>query len=159
MQNTKYKIHTGPAVLIRPSLRYKTEVSQKTSYWDTELQIWVLQSKWKYLRPSKSSKGGKEARLEEGKERQKGWTYRCFLTPANAQVLQDFSLSFYDGGTGTWPYQRPDTRPDPEFKFSAHWRWSGSHTQIKLRPFKPTPVSRTRTEEKKGRIGEVEKRK
>ena len=41
-QNTEYKTHTGMAVLIRHSLKYKIAVSQKTSYRDRELQIRVL---------------------------------------------------------------------------------------------------------------------
>ena len=38
-QNVKYKTHIGTAVLIRHSLKYKIEGSQKTSYRDAELPI------------------------------------------------------------------------------------------------------------------------
>jgi len=52
-QNTELKhTHINLAVLIRPSLKYKNTVSQKTSYRNTELQIQVLT----YLRSSKISR-------------------------------------------------------------------------------------------------------
>ena len=85
----KTHTHTDPAVLIIQSLKYKNTVSQKTSYRDTELQIQVL--------TTKISKGGKEARLKEEGERggrggRKRWPYRHLLTPADTQVLWDFTL-------------------------------------------------------------------
>ena len=51
----------------------------------------------KSLRSSKISKGGKEARFKDkegggGRGGQKGWPYRCLLSPADTQALWDFTL-------------------------------------------------------------------
>ena len=54
---------------------------------------------------------------------------------------------------------RNQTRPEPEFKFSAKRRWSVSNPQLRLRPFDQIPASRTWGIEKWGRIGRVKERK
>ena len=51
------------------------------------------------------------------------------------------------------------TRPEPEFKFSAKRRSSVSNPQLSLRPFDQIPASRTGGLEKRGRIGRVKERK
>ena len=65
------------------------------------------QSKGKYLRSSKISKEGKEARLKEGgggrRGGQKGWPYRHLLPPADTQAWAS-----REGRTGTRPYQKSD---------------------------------------------------
>ena len=53
---------------------------------------------------------------------------------------------------------RNQIQDQTEFEFSAHWEWSGPNPQIRLKPFIWTVESRT-WRKKKGRIGEVEKRK
>ena len=54
---------------------------------------------------------------------------------------------------------RNQTRPEPEFEFSAKRRWSVSNPQLSLRAFDQIPASRTRGLEKRGRIGRVKERK
>ena len=54
---------------------------------------------------------------------------------------------------------RNQTRPEPEFEFSAKRRWSVSNLQLRLRPFDQIPMSRTRGLEKQRRIGRVKERK
>ena len=100
--NTELKhTHINLAVLIRHSLKYKNIVSQKNFYRDTELQM-----------SSKISKGGKEARLKEGRGGrrggQKAWPYRRLLPPADTQAFRDFTLASREGRTGTQPYHKPD---------------------------------------------------
>lgn len=119
-QNTKLKhTHINLAVLIRHSLKYKNTVSQKTSYRDTELQIQVL--------TSKISKGGKEARLKE----EEGGGGRV---GAEGVALQTSPATYrYPGVMGLYPGPpekgglelgptRNQTRPEPEFEFSAKRR-------------------------------------
>ena len=91
----------------REALKYKDIVSQKTSYRDTELQIQVL--------TSKTSKGGKEARLKEeggggGRGGRKGWPYRRLLPPTDTQMLWDFSLGLQR--REDWNSALPEIRPD-----------------------------------------------
>ena len=54
---------------------------------------------------------------------------------------------------------RNQTRPEPEFEFSAKRRRSVSNPQLSLRPFDQIPASRTGGLEKRGRIGRVKERK
>ena len=134
-QNTKCKTQIGKVVLIRPSLKYKNSVSQKFSSRDKKkFRILVLTEQ------TGISWGAKTRLKEEGKE----WTYRPLLPAAEAQALWDFFLGFQERRIRTQPYS--NTRP--EFEFSAHWRWSCSNPQIRLRPFNQNPVSRIRTKEK-----------
>ena len=103
----------------REALKYKNTVSQKTSYRDTELQIQVL--------TSKISKGGKEARLKE----EEGGGGRV---GAEGVALQTSPATYrYPGITGLFPGPpekgglelgptRNQTRPEPEFEFSAKRR-------------------------------------
>ena len=101
----------------REALKYKNTVSQKTSYRDTTSD------------PStniKDFKGGKEARLkEEGRRRERG---------AKGVVLQTSPATYrYPGVMGLFPGPpekrglelgptRNQTRPEPEFEFSAKRR-------------------------------------
>ena len=106
------------AVLSRHSLKYKNTVSQKTSYRDTELQIQVLTT-------SKISKGGKEARLKEemggsGRRGQKALQ----TSPATCRYPGVMGLCPgppEKGGLELDP-TRNQTRPEPEFEFSAKRR-------------------------------------
>ena len=102
----------------REALKYKNIVSQKTSYRDTELQIQVL--------TSKISKGGKEARLKEegGGGRRGGKRGGLTDVSCHLQILRRY-------GTLPWPPEkgglelsptRNQTRPEPEFEFSAKRR-------------------------------------
>ena len=54
---------------------------------------------------------------------------------------------------------RNQTRPEPEFKFSAKRRQSVFNPQLRLRPFYQIPASRTRGLEKCGMIGRVKERR
>ena len=54
---------------------------------------------------------------------------------------------------------RNQTKPEPEFEFSAKRRWSVSNPQLRLRPFDQIPAFRTGGLEKRGRIGRVKERK
>ena len=54
---------------------------------------------------------------------------------------------------------RNQTRAESEFKFSAKQRGSASNPQLRLRPFDQSPASRTRGQEKQGRIGRAKERK
>ena len=120
--NTELKhTHINLAVLIRHSLKYKNTVFQKTSYRDTELQIQVLTA-------SKTSKGGKEARLkEEGGGGRRGGTKGVVLqttSPATYRyrgVMGLFPGPPEKGGLELSP-TRNQARPEPEFKFSAKRR-------------------------------------
>ena len=50
-------------------------------------------------------------------------------------------------------------RTEPEFEFSAKWRWSVSNPQLRLRPLDQIPVSRTSGLEKRGKIRRIKERK
>ena len=54
---------------------------------------------------------------------------------------------------------RNQTRPEPEFEFSAKGWWSVSNSQLRLRPFDQIPAFRTGGLEKPGRRGRVKERK
>lgn len=106
-QNTNYKTHTGPLILIRHSLKYKTAGSQKTSYKDTIFQIQVLTNRVngisQVFKDFKERKGSQVERRVEG-EGMKWWPYKSFLPPADVQVLHDFSQGLQKGKMGTQPY-------------------------------------------------------
>ena len=104
------------AILIRHSLKYKNTVSQKTSYRDTELQIQAL--------ISKISKGGKEASLkEEGGGGGRGGAKGVALQTSPATYRYPGVMGLFPGppekgGLELGP-TRNQTRPEPEFEFSA----------------------------------------
>ena len=122
-QNTELK-HTciNLAVLIRHSLKHKNTVSQKT-YRDTELQIQVLTLKGKYLRSSKISEGGKEARLKEERGGGGKGCERGGLTDVSCHLQTP-------GPYGTFPWasregragSQPSQKWEPKFEFSAKSR-------------------------------------
>ena len=102
--------------LIRHSLKYKNTVSQKTSYRDTELQIQVL--------TSKISKGGKEARLkEEGGGGGRGGVKGVALQMSPATYRYPGVMGLFPGPPEKGELERGptrnQTRPEPEFEFSA----------------------------------------
>ena len=116
----------------REALKYKNTVSQKTSYRDTELQIQVLTStiSREERKPSWKKKGE-----EAGEVGQKGWPYR----PATYRYLGVMGL--FPGppekGGLELGLTRNQTRPEPEFEFSAKRRWSVSNPQLRLRALRP----------------------
>ena len=84
-----------------------------------------------YKNPStnnKDFKGGKEARLKEERgggeteQGQKGWPYSRLLPPTDAQALWDFSLGLQRREDWNSALTRNQTRPEPEFEFSAKMR-------------------------------------
>ena len=104
----------------KEALKHKNTVSQKTSCRDTELQIQVLTA-------SKILKGGKEARLKEevGGGRRGGVKGVALQTsPATYRypgVMGLFPGPPEKGGLELGP-TRNQTRPEPEFRFSAKRR-------------------------------------
>ena len=103
----------------REALKYKNTVSQKTSYRDTELQIPVLTS-------SKISKGGKEVRLKEEGEEAGGGAKEVALQMSPATYRYPGVMGLFPGppekgGLELGP-TRNQTRPEPEFEFSAKKR-------------------------------------
>ena len=62
------------------------------------------------------------------------------------------------GGLDLGP-TRNQTRPEPEFEFSAKRRWSVSNPQLRPRPFDQIPASRTGGLEKRERVGRIKERK
>ena len=96
---------------------------------------------------------------------------------SQARILEWVAISFSRGSSwpGDWIHVfyigrsilhhwatrealRNQIQDQTEFEFSAHWGWSGPNPQIRLKPVNWTVESRT-WRKKKGRIGEVEKRK
>ena len=102
----------------REALKYKNTVSQKTSYRDTELQIQVLTV-------LKVSKGGKEARLKEGEkagEGEKGVVLRTSLAACRYPRVMGLYPGPPEKGRLELGPTRNQTRPEPEFEFSAKRR-------------------------------------
>ena len=146
-------------------------VSQKISYKDSKLQVWVstdgvnrntlgLQREgkrtgWKRRKEREKKMVSSWSGMRKTKKEGVALQSSCHLQMP--RCYGNFLLGFQER-TGTQPYQKPEIRPEPEFKFSANWRWSSCDPQLRLRPFNQTPESSTGGEEKKSRIGGVEKR-
>ena len=112
----------------------------------------------KYKNPStniKDFKGGKEARLKEEGGGRKGEakgvalqtspaTYRC------SGIMGLFPGPPVKGGLELSP-TRKQTRPEPEFEFSAKRRWSVSNPQLGLRALWPDSCVQDRGTRKTGK--------
>ena len=59
---------------------------------------------------------------ERKRKKKKGWPYRHFLPPADTQVLQDFPPGLQRREDWNSALTRNQTRPEPEFEFSAKRR-------------------------------------
>ena len=117
----------------REALKYKNTVSQKTSYRDIELQIQVLTSK---ISREERKPGWKKKREEAG-EGDKGVALQT--SPATYRypgIMGLFPGPPEKGGLELSP-TGTQTRPEPEFKFSAKRRWSVSNPQLRLRALQP----------------------
>lgn len=102
-QTTEYKTHTGPAVLIRPSLKHKAEVPPKTSYWDTELQILVLtEGKWKISQAFKEFQGrGRRPGWKKGRRGDKRGGLTDVLDTCKCPGIGTFPSASRKGGRGS----------------------------------------------------------
>ena len=99
----------------REALKYKNTVSQKTSYRDIELQIQVLTSKIS----REERKPGRKKKGEKAGDGAKGVALQ--MSPATYRypvVMGLFPGPPEKGGLELGP-TRNQTRPEPEFKFSA----------------------------------------
>ena len=113
----------------REAIKYKNTVSQKTSYRDTELQIQVLTSKIS----RKERKPGWKRRERRQERGVKG--VALHTSPVTYRHLGDmgrFPGPPEKGGLEFGP-TRNQTRPEPEFEFSAKRRWPVSNPQLRLR--------------------------
>ena len=150
-QHTELKhTHISPAVLIRHSLKHENTVSQKPP---TETQnFWSS----KISQVFKNFKGRKGSQVERrrGKRRERG---------AKGVALQTSPATYrYPGVMGLFPGPpekgglelgptRNQTRPEPEFKFSAKRRWSVSNPQLRPRALRPDSCIQHRGTRKTGK--------
>ena len=139
-QNTELKhMHINLAVLIRHSLKYKNTVSQKTSCRDTELQ------------QREERKSGWKKKGEEAGEGVKGVALQTSsATYRYPGVMGLFPGPPEKGGLELGP-TRNQTRPEPEFEFSAKRRWSVSNPQLRMRAVRPDSCVQDRGTRKTGK--------
>ena len=149
-RNTEHRVKTHtykPGSPHQTLLKYKNTVSQKTSYRDTELQIQVLTSKIsrEERKPGWKKKGEE---VGEGGERGGLTDVSCHLQIPGVMGL--FPGPPEKGGLELGP-TRNQTRPEPEFEFSAKRRWSVSNPQLRLRALRPDSCVQDRGTRKVGK--------
>ena len=120
--------------------------SQKTSYRDSELQIQVLTSK---ISREERKPGWKKGRRQE--RGAKGVALQ--MSPAIYRypgIMWLFPGPPEKGGLELGP-TRNQTRPEPEFEFSAKRMWSISNPQLRLRALWPDTCVQDRGTRKTGK--------
>ena len=109
-QNSKYKIHTDPAVLIKHFLKWEIAVSQETSFRDTNFRSKYEQSIWKYLRSSRFQREERRPRWKKRGvvEELRGCPYRHLLVTCRCPGVMRLSpgLPGREDGNPTLPETR-----------------------------------------------------